>query len=197
MEIISLDHNELVPPHAYFSYGIHPAEVGLRQLNANLLEHPRCLALGEAGLDRLAAASFPDQLEVFERQARQAEEAELPLILHCVKAWNEMLAIRKKIDPRQPWIFHGFRKINLLESILKEGVLISIGTAVLYDKRLQKVVPAVPDDMLFLETDSDEAHGIEEVYGKVAELKGISVPALQEIISANFSRTFRKLKPGD
>lgn len=65
--------------------------------------------MGEAGLDKLADASLPLQREVFEYQARLAEETDKPLVIHLVKAVDELLKLKQKIRPVKPWIIHGFR----------------------------------------------------------------------------------------
>ncbi len=158
------------------------------------LQNPYCLTIGECGLDKLIPIPLPDQLDCFEMQIRLSEQYELPLILHCVKAWNEVIQVRRKMNPKQTWIFHGFRKTTLLESVLTEGLMVSIGTAVLHDQKLQEVIPQIPGDRLFLETDSDAVHGIDEIYEKVAELRGVSVEKLSEIIEENFRRVFRKVE---
>ena len=191
-EILNATRTEL--QNQYFSAGIHPQNSTNYQQKILQIEisgkKPGCLAIGEIGLDKLISVPFPDQMAAFEAQIDISEKLQLPVILHCVKAWNETVVTRKKLNPKQQWIFHGFRKISLLKNILDEGLMISIGTAALHDKKLQAVVAKIPDDRLFLETDNDPEHTIEEVYLKVAELKGISVERLIEIIYGNFTGTF-------
>ena len=81
--------------------------------------HPQVLAMGEAGLDKLADASLSLQREVFEYQARLAEETDKPLVIHLVKAVDELLKLKQKIRPVKPWIIHGFRgKAVLAEEYL-------------------------------------------------------------------------------
>lgn len=99
----------------YYSVGIHPWE--LTEHNAGqLLDYlkqqlrkKQFVAAGEAGLDKLAAASMELQLTVFKAQVRLSEEYGLPLIIHCVKAMDELLAVKKEFRPQQAWIWHGFR----------------------------------------------------------------------------------------
>ena len=112
--------NSLVPTFdvetgLYRSVGIHPWE--LTEHNAGqLLDYlkqqlrkKQFVAVGEAGLDKLAVASMELQLTVFKAQVRLSEEYGLPLIIHCVKAMDELLAVKKEFRPQQAWIWHGFR----------------------------------------------------------------------------------------
>lgn len=208
IEIISLDQNGLAPGNgksenraipilqspdmAYFSSGIHPMHAVEAELNTEIFRNPRCLAVGECGLDKHIDVPLPDQLEIFEKQIAFSEAVKLPLILHCVKAWNETEQTRKKLKPKQTWIFHGFRKTNLLENVLRSNVMVSIGTAILYDLKLQEIISSIPDDMLFLETDDDDQHSIADVYARIAELKQISVEQLQQLMNVNFKRVFTR-----
>lgn len=117
---------------AWHSAGIHPwyiynVKEQLRTLR-RLLEEPTVVAVGEAGLDRLAAASMPLQQEVFRAQARLAEEFRKPLIIHCVKAWQELLANKQQLRPSMPWIVHGFRGNSLLAAqLVDKGFYLSFG----------------------------------------------------------------------
>lgn len=189
-----MDNNELREEKMLFSYGIHPKNVLENDFREDILLHPDCVAVGEAGLDKLIDVPMEAQIAAFEMQVLLSEKHRLPLILHCVKAWNEVVQVRRKLRPEQRWIFHGFRKTALLESVLAEGLMVSIGTAVLYDRKLQQTVAEIPDNRLFLETDSDAEHGIEEVYEKVAALKVIPVEALAQKIEQNLLELLRRHK---
>lgn len=161
-----------------------------------VLLQKNCIAIGEIGLDKTISVSLDKQIELFIKQINTSEKFKLPVIIHCVKSWNEILAIRKKIKPTQTWIFHGFRKTNLVESVLNSGVHISIGTAVLWDEKLQDCVQKIPTDRLFLETDNDTNYSIEDVYLKVALIKNISLSELEKQIELNTINTFRKWEIG-
>lgn len=83
-----------------FSAGIHPwyipahPEETLKELE-RLAASPSCKSIGEAGLDKYASTPLPLQRELFIRQAELAVSRQLPVIIHCVKAWDELLAIKK------------------------------------------------------------------------------------------------------
>ncbi|MDD2983385.1 MAG: TatD family hydrolase [Crocinitomicaceae bacterium] len=181
-----------------FSAGIHPNQAHHLELDYDVLvknsSHENCLAIGECGLDKIISTPFHVQTLVFKKQIELSERENLPLILHCVKAWNEVLLVKKEMKANQTWIFHGFRKTALLESVLENKLMVSIGTPLLYDLKLQEIFPKIPLEKLFLETDSDDRFSIEEVYKKAAELKGIPLAVLKNQILENFKRVFTKFK---
>src|SRR5690606_28610483 len=112
-EIFQIDVTQ--PCDVFHSVGIHPwnasaysvEEVGL--LVRNSITN-KTLAIGECGLDALKGSSLEIQSKLFIEQIKLSEELALPLIIHCVKAWNELHAIRLKYRPKQPWVFHGMMK---------------------------------------------------------------------------------------
>lgn len=84
--------------------------------------------IGETGLDKLKGPSLSLQIEVFKAHIQLSEQVKKPLLIHCVKAVDELLAIKRKMNPNQTWIFHGFRgKPQQLQQLLKAGFLISFG----------------------------------------------------------------------
>lgn len=179
-----------------FSYGIAPFEVNQFLFNETICTHKNCLAIGEIGLDKTIQTDINKQIKDFKSQLIYAEKLNLPVIIHCVKAYNELIEIKRSLNPIQPWIIHGFRKTNLLNTLLKEDFYISVGSAIIHDRKLQASIKTIPNNRLFLETDNDLNHNIEEVYQKVAFLKEISLLALKTIISNNFKTVFKKWEIG-
>ena len=179
-----------------FSYGIAPFEVNQFLFNETICTHKNCLAIGEIGLDKTIQLNINEQIKLFKNQLIYAEKLKLPVIIHCVKAYNELIDIKRTLKPKQPWIIHGFRKTNLLITLINEGFYLSIGTAILHDKKLQSSLKTIPNDRLFLETDNDLNHNIKEVYQQVASLKEISLLDLKNIISNNFKTVFKKWEIG-
>jgi TatD DNase family protein len=184
--------------NALYSFGIHPNETLIHDFNVenfeNEINQSNCVAIGECGLDKNISVPLETQISLFKKQIAVSEKHELPIIIHCVKAWNEILAIKKELKPNQLWIYHGFRKSNLVESALDSGCYVSIGTAIIYDQKLQQSIEKIPLEKLFLETDDDRSKSIREVYESVASLKNISINELQEQILKNFALVFRKVK---
>ena len=161
-----------------------------------IITHKNCISIGEIGLDKNLSIDLNNQIQLFINQIIISEEYKLPILLHCVKSWNEILKIREEIKPIQPWVFHGFRKTNLLESILKSGVHISIGAAIMKDLKLQECIKKIPNDRLFLETDNSKDYTIYDIYEKVASIKNISLQTLENQLFINTKNTFTKWEIG-
>jgi TatD DNase family protein len=174
----------------YYSYGIHPKDSEKEEFNKEILFDKNCLALGEIGLDKLISVPLDKQIEVFSRQIEFSEKHQFPVIIHCVKAWNEIILVKKKLAPKQKWIFHGFSKTNLVEEVLKNDLIFGIGTRILFDEKLQSCLQQIPINSILLETDADEKNTLISVYQKVAELKNISLQKIKKQIEENFRGTF-------
>ena len=194
-EILSLAPEELSTDNRsfYASVGIHPWT--LTEENANIqwkalcesIKDKRIVAIGECGLDKLKGPSMELQTAVFKQEAALAEDSSLPLIIHCVKAFNELIQLKKEISPRQSWIIHGFRgKLPLALDCIRHGFYLSIGSH--FQENTLKVIPL---DRLFIETDESE-ESIESIYQRIAEIKGISQQELLEAINKNVREVFFK-----
>ena len=122
-----------VVPGGLYSAGIHPwwTTTDLRQLWEGFLswlDHPQVVAVGECGLDKLQGADMGLQEQVFIRQLAMAEERQLPVTVHCVKAYDRLLALKKSLHPSVQWTVHGFRgKPELARQLLSAGLDLSFG----------------------------------------------------------------------
>jgi TatD DNase family protein len=181
-----------------FSSGIHPWFLKKNKIEEELvllenkLQNKNCFALGECGLDKLIAVDFELQKEVFKKQIQLSEKYKKPLIIHCVKAHQEIIEINKEVNPKQVWILHGFNKNKqLAESLLKNGIILSFGSGIIKNKKLQEVFLELPISSILLETDASELE-IQEIYQKASEIKNSSLTDLQVAIYQNFKRIFIK-----
>lgn len=142
-----------LPATGRFSTGVHPwrsAEAAkLWPMVEAVAADKRIVAIGECGIDRLRGADLKIQEELFMRHARLAERVGKPLIIHCVRAWGELLGAYSDIKPSQPWIIHGFRGgPALAHQLLNAGMHISLG------EHFNRATAAIiPDDRLHIETD--------------------------------------------
>lgn len=175
--------------YPWFSCGVHPwysedAVPQLKFLN-EIASDPRIIAIGEAGLDKLKGPDLRIQLAIFEQQVQLSEQLQKPLMIHCVKAWEELLHIKKKHNPRQPWIIHGYKgKVNLAKQLLSHDFCFSIG-----ERFNNESIREIPLDRLFCETDVSET-SIEEVYSEVANALNIPIERLASQIERNVKRVF-------
>jgi TatD DNase family protein len=179
-----------------FSVGIHPWHLPLDRENAMRrlrfeASQDDVLAVGEAGLDKIKGGNFEEQVGFFMENARLAEEVEKPLVIHCVRANEEILAIKKLIKPREAWIMHGFSgHPNTAKSLITNGLYLSFGHHILKNENAVESLKNVPADRFFLETDTREDFFIDEIYETAARIRGISMQNLQEIIWGNFVKCF-------
>ena len=182
-----------------FSFGIHPwntSEIEDNFINfENEISLIKCLAIGEIGLDKLNGPTIDVQKKVFLKQIEISEKYELPIILHCVKSWNEISEIKTLLNPIQSWIYHGFNKAGIINEVLKSDIYVSIGSSIFTNIKLQEIVNLIPNERLFLETD-DSNLDIFDIYKKVSEIKKIPLSELEQIIEQNFKRVFRKWQSG-
>ena len=165
------------------SWGLHPWHVREEMLSQT--PPPEILAIGECGLDRLCQTPFSLQLQAFRRQIQLSETLRKPLLIHCVKALDDILSLHREYKPRQAWIMHGFRgKPQQLRSLLARGVYISFG----FHFR-EETLRACPLDFLLLETD-DDPRPIMPLYVQACELLNISLEELTERMEKHFQQLF-------
>jgi len=192
-ELVSIHAHEIQDaPQFPFSIGLHPwyAEKPIRPDILELVQNKLCWAIGECGLDKLKGPNLESQLIVFEQMVRLSELFEKPLIIHCVRALNELLACKKRLNPLQPWILHGLSRENWIDLLLESDIFISVGEVVLKrESMLHAVVAKVPAEKLFLETDDTET-SIREVYESISTAKRLTLDALEKQIEDNFISVF-------
>ncbi len=188
-------------PNQFYSAGLHPWYI--TELNwesdletlSNLLKNEKVVALGECGLDALRGVDMKLQEKIFIAQLNLAEKHNLPVVVHCVRAYNELIKICKTQKIKTPIIVHGFKsRANVLKSLINAGFYISFGAVVLKNDKInwQEILEIIPSDSLFLETD-DSTVRIELIYERVAELKKLPVAMLQNKISENIHQVFEKM----
>ena len=179
-----------------YSIGIHPWFIVEDRIEADLaiieskLKESSCLAVGECGLDKRIEIPFALQQTVFERQLLLAEQYQKPVVIHCVAAFQELIAIKKRLKISVPVLIHGFSKNEqVAKELLANGCYLSFGKYLLRMPQLESVFCAMPNDQFFLETDTDE-QTIQEVYDLAAQYKGLLVAQIQELVNANFRKVF-------
>ena len=179
-----------------YSIGIHPWYIDENRLESDLeiikekLQLSECLALGECGLDKRIEIPLDLQISVFKKQLEIVRLTNKPIVLHCVAAYDEVIAIKKEMKIENPMIIHGFSKNEqVAKSLLDNGFYLSFGKYLLRNPDLEKVFTFAPENQILLETDTIE-ESIYEVYEKAASIKGISVEEMKTIVFTNFSRIF-------
>ncbi len=186
----------------YNSLGIHPWQ--LLSMKAKEIEKrfikdlfiPGLVALGEAGIDRAIAVPLELQTQIFDLQADLAVELHLPLIIHAVRSYADLIHIKKRFHKASSWIVHGFAgNKQTAEQLLAHDILLSFGPSMLNEgHKSSEVISQVPISCIFLETD-DSGVDISLVYNRAAQLLRLEVMELKQKILANTLQHFRIKNP--
>ncbi|MFV8326537.1 TatD family hydrolase [Flavobacterium sp. ZS1P14] len=181
----------------FYSIGIHPWFIDEKRLESDLeiieskLQESNCLAAGECGLDKRIAIPMELQQLVFEKQLLLAQKYQKPVVIHCVAAFQELIAIKKKLNISVPILIHGFSKSEqLAKQLLDNGFYISFGKYLLQNPELETVFKNMPDDRFFLETDTVEEN-LATVYALAAKYKKMTMEAIQKQLNKNFVAVFK------
>lgn len=190
--------DEQIPENC--TIGIHPWQSEhpdvtdwLKQMDF-LVQSPNVLAIGEIGLDRLRGANLELQTQILLAQVEIAQKINKPIILHCVRAWSEL--IKSLSNPEFKTVkkaIHGFRgKAEIAKQLINQNYYISFGS-ILVDStpELAESLTMVPLNRLFFETDDSEMP-IGEVYSAASDILNIPVKDLSQQTERNFTEFFNK-----
>lgn len=184
-----------VPTGVYHALGLHPWFISAATWKKDfelLVQHinPLTVAIGECGMDKVCDTPLELQEQVFCEHMHLANELGKPLIIHCVRAYNEVLAILKSQHNKVPVIFHGFNKgKELALQILQNGYYISFGADLAKDK-LHETFSTLPLDRVFLETDDQHAVSIETIYNIAATIKNVDLLSFSLQLQKNVETVF-------
>jgi len=207
---------ELAESHAdiFFAVGVHPDEASryVRSEHEALITHPKCVAVGEIGLDyyrlpedsEAAAATKRLQHEVFVDQIDLANAYNKPIIVHIRDASLDAKAVLETHEAEQGGVLHCFNADRELLSLAERGFYYGIGGVLTFKnaRKLVEVFPMIPEDRLLIETDGpyltphpyrgerNEPAYCELVAEKMAELAGIPLAEVQRICRDNTRRLF-------
>jgi TatD DNase family protein len=180
-----------------FTIGIHPWNISRESLADHLRmvqeysAHENIIALGEAGYDRIKGPEKVLQKEAFYAQVKISEEVTKPLFIHCVRAWDELLAAHKQYKPLQPWIVHGFRgNPELANQLLSRGMYLSFWYDFIIRPESTPLVLSLPPERIFLETDGSN-FDIRKIYSKVSIDMKLTLIELKAQIYSNFISVFK------
>ncbi len=177
------------------SMGLHPWYLSDAEFDKQFLElsnnvsKPEVVAIGECGLDRLTTTNWELQLKAFRRQINLAEEVGKPLIIHCVKAYREVLFELRSVKTKI--IFHGINnKLTKVRPIIDSEHYLSFGKSILSSNpQILETFIKTPLEQVFLETD-DLVNDISEIYKMAAAVRQISEDELVSQLENNFLNVF-------
>lgn len=202
------------PGFAHPMIGLHPEEVraDFRSVLAQMrgLLPGRFIAIGEVGLDYYWSREYErEQLEAFEEQVRWSVETRLPLMIHCRKAQNEMVALLRRYEAELPGgVFHCFtgNEREAAELLRFDRFALGIGGVLTFKKsHLPEVLPHIPIDRIVLETDApymapvpmrgkrNESAFVAHVLERAAQCYGVEQAELAETTNATVRRIFGSL----
>ncbi|WP_305459778.1 TatD family hydrolase [Photobacterium leiognathi] len=213
IEQLCQHHNEL-----YYGLGIHPffsAEhtddvcTQLANALATALKQPntKCVAVGECGLD-FAIAEFDRQQQLLwlTEQLKLANTYHLPVILHCRKAFPELLRAIKADMPSQGGVYHGFSgSYQQASQLLDLGLKIGVGGTITYEraKKTRETIRKLPLSEIVLETDAPDMpvcgfqgepnrpERLAYIAQSVSQLKGIEIAEVNETTTLTARELFK------
>lgn len=184
----------------YYSVGIHPYQ--FQQFDAqwltdrfdSMLLDEQPIAIGEAGIDKSIPVPLDLQEDVFRYQAQIALQRKTPLVIHAVRAFPELIQIKKQFSDDIPWILHGFNgNTQTINQLLTQGFYFSVGDALLNPRqKIHQSFCTIPHDRLFFETDAADT-SIESIYASAALRLNLSFEDLRAQIYQNFITHFHLL----
>lgn len=186
-----------IPHQTWFSLGIHPwylpesVDLAMEKLREEC-QNPFCLAMGEAGLDRLCGSPWPAQQQAFRIQVRLATELGKPLIIHSVRAGEDVINTLQEESFTGTALVHGFnQKASHGKRYLEAGLLLSFGSALLRSSSPAAAMlkELKPDQAFFLETD-DSTVSIEAVYQAASVHLQVSMETLKATLFTHFTTLF-------
>lgn len=204
---------EKYPSRCFPMMGLHPCSVkeNYKQELATaheLLKQRRYIAVGEIGLDLYWDKTFfKQQVEAFETQIQWALEMNLPIVIHCRDAFNEIIEVLKKFETLPKGIFHCFTgTIDQAEQVIAlKNFKLGIGGVVTFkNSGLDKTLEHLDLKHIVLETDApyltpvpyrgqrNESAYISIIARRIAEIKNCNVGHLAEITTQNAEEIFGK-----
>ena len=172
-----------VQMYPYFSLGIHPWLVEIHtQQDLNHLEYlVKCnnpIAIGECGLDYIKKVDKETQLNFFVSQLEIAEKYDLPVVIHAVKATEDVIFLLKK-HPKVKGEIHGFSGSEEQAQLLtRMGFYLGFGMQIINQKstKIRQIVKNCPLEFILIETDDHpNPDDLTLVAQEIADLKQISV----------------------
>lgn len=194
----------------FFSAGIHPHESAaapsdyLEKLR-RLAAHPRCVAIGECGLDYYYNHSAQNtQKKVFSEQIALAQELRKPLVVHVRDAWEDCLALLKEASDLTVVIHCFSGPMDFAQRCWEQGYYLSFSGIVTFKNAavLREIAQKTPLSQLLIETDApyltpepyrgrtNEPHLLTQVAQKIAAVREISLEKLAWHTSENARKCF-------
>ena len=192
----------------YPAVGIHPQNVDKSNIGdidklEQIINNENVVALGEIGLDYYYSRDNREkQILFFEKQLELSKKYDLPVIIHCRNATDDLLRILKKFDVKG--VIHCFSgSVETARELIKLGYYLGVGGILTFkNSKLVDVIKSIPIEYILLETDSpfltpepfrkyrNEPKYIPIIAEKLAQLKEIDVNEVMKITTNNANSVF-------
>jgi len=201
----------------YFAVGVHPYDIdGFDfQIMEKYVTHPKCIAIGECGLDYYRLPSNEDeklqnikkQKEIFIAQINFAIKYNKPLIIHIREATNDARQILIDNEANKVGgVLHCYNASEHLLMLASHNFYFGIGGVLTFKnaKKLVEILPRIPQNKLLIETDApyltphpyrgliNEPYYTIFVADKMAELLSLSKEAIEELTTKNAKKLFKE-----
>ncbi len=171
--------NDLIIKHSdkiFFTAGLHPwhadqlSESEITERLEKLIQNKSIIAIGETGLDKLKGVDWETQKKVFRAHIEIADKYNLPLIVHSVKAHNEVLKLKIESKSKIPWVIHHFNgSKQMAMDFINHGFYLSLCYHINNSgSKLSGYLGELPVNKIFLETD-DFNIDIKDLYSVAAK----------------------------
>ena len=182
-------HNAHTQAQTIDTVGIHPWHALDNDLSAIEPAVADVDAIGEIGLDYACDVPREVQITLFRAQLALAERYEKAVVLHCVRAFEEVMKVLAEYRLKAV-IFHGFiGSVEQAQRAVKQGYYLSFGERTFRSPKSIEALRSTPLSHLFIESD-ESATPIEKIYGEIAILRGVSIDELTRAVEENFVRIF-------
>ncbi len=198
-------------PDVFVSLGFHPEDADvitdkdLQCLDEVLVSSSRIVAIGEIGLDYYWRKDNKEkQRDLFQKQLDLAVKHQMPVVIHCRDAIQELYDILSQYKGKVKGVIHCFSgSYEMARAFIELGFVLGIGGVLTFkNSKLYQVVEKIPLSSIVLETDSpyltpephrgemNESKYIPLVAEKIAQIKGISLSEVEKITTDNAKRVF-------
>ena len=182
-------HNTQTHAQTPVTVGVHPWHALNNDIATVEAKATEVDAIGEIGLDFACDVPKEIQRSVFRAQLAIAERYEKAVVLHCVRAFEEIMKTLSEYHLKAV-IFHGFiGSVEQAQRAVRQGYYLSFGERTFLSPKSTTALRFTPLSSLFVETD-ESTTPIEEIYDKIALLRGVSTNELSAATRENFTRIF-------
>lgn len=198
---INIDDNIDVDAFPFCTIAAHPYSIKSSSTFAkynNFIKHnilkDNVIGIGETGLDRTHNDSFIRQKKIFLEHISLSEKYKKPMILHVVRAYPEVIALRKQTRAMMPWIIHGFHSNEqTANQLLRYNFYFSFCDVLFKnEERAKKLLEIIPMERIFFETDTRRI-SIMDVYNKASSISNKTIDEFRNIIFNNFVKIFKTI----